>query len=349
MTGIGDRTRGGGGVARRAALAAALPVAAAAAAALAPPGRARAQPSPAAADFPNRPVTVVVPFPPGGATDLIARPLGAALQRVWGQSVVIQNRGGAGGAVGMNAGAQARPDGYTAVIAHVSYSSIPAADALFERPLGFDRDGLAPVALLTADPLIFCVKADAPWRSWQEFAEDARRRPGQIAYASSGPYSAVHLPMEMLAHAAGIRLNHVPYGGGGPAIAAVLSGTVATTASVPGVMAPQIQSGAMRPLVNTGARRVALLPEVPTAMELGLREVEFYLWVGLFTQARVDPAIQQRLREGVAAAVKEPEMLRAAAAAGMVIEHLEGAAFQEFLARDAVRIEAAVRRIGRVE
>ena len=253
------------------------------AALLAPPP-ARAQDS--AADFPNRPVTIIVPFPPGGATDLIARPLGAALQRHWGQSVVMQNRGGAGGAVGMNAGAQARPDGYTAVIAHVSYSSIPASDALFERPVSFDRAGLAPVALLTADPLIFCVKADAPWKDWGEFVADAKRRPGQIAYASSGPYSAVHLPMEMLAQAAGIQLNHVPYSGGGPAIAAVLSGTVATTASVPSVMAPQIRSGAMRPLVNTGARRVALLPEVPTAMELGLTAVEFYLWVGLFTQAR---------------------------------------------------------------
>lgn len=319
------------------------------AAALLPAARAAAQPGGAAADFPNRPVTIIVPFPPGGATDLIARPLGAALQRHWGQSVVLQNRGGAGGAVGMSAGAQARPDGYTAVIAHVSYSSIPASDALFERPPGFDRAALAPVALLTADPLIFCVKADAPWRSWQDFVADAKRRPGEIAYASSGPYSAVHLPMEMLAQAAGIRLNHVPYSGGGPAIAAVLAGTVATTASVPSVMAPQIASGAMRPLVNTGARRVALLPEVPTAMELGLREVEFYLWVGLFTQARVEPAIQARLREGVAAAVREPEMLRALSGAGMVIEHKEGAAFQEFLDRDALRITAAVNRIGRVE
>lgn len=337
--GAGHATPGGGALPRRAALA--LP------AALLAPRLAGAQDT--AADFPSRTVTIIVPFPPGGATDLIARPLGAALQRHWGQSVVLQNRGGAGGAVGMNAGAMARPDGYTAVIAHVSYSSIPASDALFDRPPSFDRATLSPVALLTADPLIFCVKADAPWKDWAEFAADAKRRPGQIAYASSGPYSAVHLPMEMLAQAAGIQLNHVPYSGGGPAIAAVLAGTVATTASVPSVMAPQIRSGAMRPLVNTGARRVALLPEVPTAQELGLAGVEFYLWVGLFTQARVDPAIQARLRQGVAAAVKEPEMQRAVQGAGMVIEHLEGQAFQDFLARDQARVEAAVKRIGRVE
>jgi len=165
--------------------------------------------------FPNRAVNIIVPFPPGGATDLIARPYGAALQRHWNQSVVLQNRGGAGGALGMNAGAMARPDGYTGVIAHVSYSSIPAADALFQRAASFERASLAPIALLTADPLIIVVKADAPWRNFQEFAEDAKRRPGEIAYGSSGPYSAVHLPFEMLAHAGGFRLNHVPYSGGG--------------------------------------------------------------------------------------------------------------------------------------
>ena len=169
-----------------------------------------ASPGLAQTSFPNRAVSIIVPFPPGGATDLIARPYGAALQRHWNQSVVLQNRGGAGGALGMNAGATARPDGYTGVIAHVSYSSIPAADALFQRPASFERGSLAPIALLTADPLIIVVKADAPWRNFQEFAADARRRPGKIAYGSSGPYSAIHLPFEMLAQAGGFRLNHVP-------------------------------------------------------------------------------------------------------------------------------------------
>ncbi|HEY4253567.1 MAG TPA: tripartite tricarboxylate transporter substrate binding protein [Roseomonas sp.] len=322
-------------ITRRAALA--LPVAAAA-------GSAQAQ-----HPFPNRPVTVIVPFPPGGATDLIARPLGAALQRVWNQGVVLQNRGGAGGGIGMAAAAVARPDGYTGLIAHVSYSSIPAADALFGRPPSFDRAALAPVALLTADPLIIVVKADAPWRSWLELLEDAKRRPGDIAYGSSGPYSAVHLPFEMLAHAGGIRLNHVPYSGGGPAITAVLGGQVAATASTPSVVSPYIRSGEMRALVSSGARRVALLPDVPTGMELGFPTVEFYLWVGLFTQTAVEAAIQARLREGVAAAVREPEMQRQLDATGMVIDHREGAAFQAFLEADRVRVEAAVQRIGKVE
>ncbi len=300
-------------------------------------------------DFPSRPVTIIVPFPPGGATDLIARPLGAALQRIWGQSVVLQNRGGAGGAIGMAAAAQARPDGYTALIAHVSYSSIPASDALFGRQPGFNRAALEPVALLTADPMIIVVHADAPWRTWPELLEDARRRPGAIAYGSSGPYSAVHLPFDMLAQAGGVRLHHVPYGGGGPAITAVMGGQVAATSSVPSVVAPRIASGQMRALVGTGAQRSALLPDVPTAMELGFPDVEFYLWVGLFSQAAAEPAVLQRLREGVAHAVREPELLRQLQATGSVIEHLEGDAFREFLGRDQRRVEAAVQRIGRVE
>jgi len=129
----------------------------------------------------------------------------------------------------------------------------------------------------------------------------------------------------------------------------VLAGTVATTASVPSVMAPQIRSGAMRPLISTGTKRVALLPDVPTAQELGLAGVEFYLWVGLFTQARVEPAIQAKWRAGVAAAVREPEMLRAVDGAGMVIDHRDGEAFRAFLGADQARVEAAVKGIGRVE
>ncbi len=306
-------------------------------------------PAAAQGEFPGRPVTIIVPFPPGGATDFIARPLGAALQRLWGQSVVLQNRAGAGGAIGMQAGATARPDGLTGLIAHVAYSSIPASDALFGRPPGFDRAALAPVALLTADPLMLVVKGDAPWRTWQDFLEDAKRRPGEVAYGSSGPYSALHLPIEMLAHAGGVRLNHVPYAGGGPALTAVLSNTIAATAAVPSVAAPFIRDGQLRALVNTGARRVALLPEVPTAMELGFHEVEFYLWVGLFTQAAVPAEIQRRLREGVAAALADADTQRQLASTGTVLDLRLGEAFQGFLAADRQRVEAAVQRIGRVE
>jgi len=312
--------------------------------AAAPP--ARAQPAP---DFPTRTVTIIVPYPPGGATDLIARPLGVGLQRHWGQPVVLQNRGGAGGAIGMNAAARATPDGYTALIAHVAYSSIPAADALFGRPPSVDIAGLAPVSLLTADPLIIVVKADAPWRSWPEFVADARRRPGELAYGSSGSYSAVHLPLEMLAGAAGMTLNHIPYAGGGPAITAVLGGQVAATASVPSVVAPYLRDNQMRALVSTGSQRIALLPEVPTAAELGFAGVEFYLWVGLFTQAGVDPAVRRRLREAVVAALREPETERLLAASGTVLDLRQGAAFEAFLDADRGRITAAVQRIGRVE
>jgi tripartite-type tricarboxylate transporter receptor subunit TctC len=300
-------------------------------------------------DFPNRPVTIIVPFPPGGATDAIARPIGAGLQKVWGQSVVLQNRGGGGGAIGMNAAQRLPADGYSALIQHVAWSSIPAADALFGRPPSIDTAAFAPIALLTADPLIFCVKADAPWRSWAEFVADAKARPGEIAYGSSGAYSAVHLPAEMLAHAAGIRLHHVPYTGGGPLMTALLGGQIATTGSVPAVMAPFIKDGQMRALVNTGAERVALLPDVPTACELGYPEVEFYLWVGLFTQAGVDPALIARWRDALAAAAQEPETRRALAGSGSVLDLRTGPEFAAFLAADARRVGTAVQRIGRVE
>ncbi|MBI2371168.1 MAG: tripartite tricarboxylate transporter substrate binding protein, partial [Deltaproteobacteria bacterium] len=165
--------------------------------------------------FPARPITLVAPFPPGGVADLTARPVAAAMEKVLKNPVVVVNKSGAAGAVGMSFVANSKPDGYTLLLSLSSISIIPEADKLFDRKPAYTMDQLVPIALISADPTILLVHADRPWRSVKEFVEDAKKRPGEISFSSSGVYGTLHMATEMLSHAAGITLRHVPYAGAG--------------------------------------------------------------------------------------------------------------------------------------
>jgi tripartite-type tricarboxylate transporter receptor subunit TctC len=306
--------------------------------------------SPAPAqDFPAKPVTFIVPFPPGGLVDLTARPVAAALERVWQQPMVISNRPGASGGVGMITAANARPDGYTLLFTHPSISTIPAADLIFGRKPSFDKSQFLPLSLIVADPLIVVVLADSPWKTFEDFAAAARKAPGTLVYASSGPYGAIHVPCEMVAHAAGIKLKHISYTGGGPMLTALLGGHVQMTALSPAQLAPHIKSGKLRPLLNTGAKRVAILPDVPTVLELGYKDAEFYLWCGLFGPATLPGPIADKVRAGVAKVAHDPDFLKQMQNAGLPVEYKDAPDFRKFWMADATRIEAAIKRIGKVE
>ena len=302
-----------------------------------------------AQSYPTRPISLVVPFPPGGVADIVARPVAEALSRELGQPVVIENKPGAGGGIGMGAVAKAKADGYTLLMALSSLTVIPEADAILGRAPMFALGDLRPIARYTADPTVLAVRADSPWKTYDDFVTDAKRRPDTIAYSSSGAYSAVHLPIEMLAHSAGIKLRHIPYSGGGPALTAVLGNVVATTAGAPAVLAPQIKAGELRALVTTGVSRHPLLPDVPTAKELGYQGAEFYLWVGLFASAKTDEAMVQQLRRDVARAAADAEFVQYMGRLGAPLDVRDGPAFQAFLQQDSERISAAIRRIGKVD
>jgi len=174
-------------------------------------------PAPAMAQerYPSRPITVVAPFPLGGVADLTARPVAAALERVLKNPVVVVNKTGAAGAVGMSFVANSKPDGYTLLLSLSSISIIPEADKLFDRKPAYTMDQLVPIALVSADPTILVVHADRPWRSVKELVEDAKKRPAEISFSSSGIYGTLHMATEMLSHAAGIKLKHVPTPGPG--------------------------------------------------------------------------------------------------------------------------------------
>jgi tripartite-type tricarboxylate transporter receptor subunit TctC len=299
--------------------------------------------------FPSRAVTLVVGFPPGGQADLAARPVAAALERIWRQPVVVQNRGGAAGALGNAHVARSAPDGTTLLMALSSIAVIPAAERLFGRTPPYTMDQFTPIALVNADPTMLAVPANAPWATLEDFLEAARRAPGTIPYGSSGTYGTLHVAMEMLAAAAGVRLLHVPFGGAGPAITALLGGQISALASAPGTLTQHVASGRLRVLGCWGKDRVAAFPEVPTFIERGFPAVEFYIWAGLFAPAATPAPIVTALRGAIRQAVQDPDLVRAFTAAGAPVAYLDQPEFQRFFDTDTARLLAAVQRIGRVE
>jgi len=298
--------------------------------------------------FPSRPITIVAPFPPGGVADLTARPVAAAMEKVLKSPVGVVNKTGAAGAVGMQSVAVAKPDGYTLLLALSSISIIPEADKIFDRKPAFTVDQFAPIALISADPTVLVVPADKPWKTARDFIEDAKNRPGQISYSSSGIYGTLHMAMELLSHAAGIKLRHVPHAGAGPALTAILGGHVDALASGPAVVLPHIKAGKLRALAGWGDKRVAALPDVPTFKELGYPDAEFYTWAGLFAPKATPEGVLTRLRSAVRDAVNDPDFKAAMDKLETPIAFKQGEEFQRFFDADARRLADGVRKVGRI-
>ena len=308
-----------------------------------------AAPAPAQETFPNRPVTIVNPFPPGGQVDIAGRPLAAAMERILKQPVVLVNKPGAAGAVGMQSVAVAKPDGYTIVMTVPAITTVPEVDKLFGRPPAFTRDQFAPIALVNADPTIIVVNAEQPWKSVKELLEDAKKRPGEITFSSSGIYGASHVPMEMLLHAAGgLKMRHLPTTGGGPATTAVLGGHAHLWASTIGPAVPHIKSGKFRALAVTGAQRQPFFPDVPTLKELGY-DVEYYLWIGMFAPKATPAPVMKVLRDTVRKAAQDPEFKGAMEKVQVPVIYKDADEFQSWWDTEAVKLGEVIKRIGKVE
>ena len=296
--------------------------------------------------YPSRPISIVNPFPPGGIADLTGRPLAATFERLLKQPVVVINKAGAAGAVGAQFASVAKPDGYTLLIALVSISSTPEVDKLFGRPATYTRDQFVGIARLNADPPVLAV--NGPWKTLKELVDDAKKRPGEITFASSGPYGASHLPLEMFLQAARLKMRHLPTTGGGPATAAVLGGHAQLWASPPALAAPHVEAGKMRALATWGATRLAAFPDVPTLKELGY-DVEYYIWTGLFAPRGVPANVVQTLRDATRRAVEDPEFKSAMEKARTPIAYQDADEFKTFWDRDAQRIAATIQFIGKTD
>jgi tripartite-type tricarboxylate transporter receptor subunit TctC len=300
------------------------------------------------AQYPERTITMVVPFPPGGVADTVARPVAEALGKELKQTVVIENKAGAGGALGMGHAARAAPDGYTLLMALSSISVLPEADKLFGRKPAFTLNQLKPIARFTADPTVFVVRADAPWKTLEEFLADAKRRPGAYNYGSSGNYGTMHVPMEMLKASAGFRMVHIPFTGAGPAVVALLGGQVDAIASGPATVAQHVRSGRLRALAHWGERPLLALPEVPSLTSLGHR-VKYAQWSGLFVPAGTPDDVVQKLRAAARKVAADAQVQQVIRTAGSPVEYLDAPEFQSYWDQDVAVMAEVVRRIGKVE
>lgn len=316
---------------------------ASAAAALAAPALARAQ-----ARFPDRPITIVAPFPPGGQADLAARPVAATLQKLLGQPVVVQNRAGAGGAIGHAAVAKSAPDGYTLLMALPSFVFLPESMRIRGQPPSYEVEELAPIARVLADPMLLGVPT-GKWNSAAEFVADAKRRPDQISYSSSGIYGTLHIATEMMAAGVGLKFLHVPFTGAGPALSAFVAGTVDFIAATPGVLKPAIDAGRMKVLANWGARRHKDFADAPTWMEQGFGAVEYYNWAGLFGPAATPQPVQAILRDAMQKAMADPETIRIFEGAGAEPAFQNADDFAAFVRADTARLVNVIRTIGRID
>lgn len=297
--------------------------------------------------FPSRPIQMIVPFPPGGVADITGRPTAHVMGKLLKQSVVVQNRPGAGGSVGAALAARSAPDGYTILMALSSISVLPVADRLQGRTPAYELDQLAPIALISADPTVLVVREDGPYKTLKDLVDAAKARPGTINYGSSGVYGTLHVAMEIFASAAGIKLFHIPYQGGGPAVAALLGGQIDALASGPSAAIGQIKAGKMRALAVWGDKRLASLPDVPSMKELGY-DATFYIWSGLFAPAATPQPVMAVLRDAVRRTVADPEFKDAMAKVETPIAYLDASEFKIFLDRDSQRLRIAVERIGKV-
>jgi tripartite-type tricarboxylate transporter receptor subunit TctC len=298
--------------------------------------------------YPARAISIVVAFPPGGLADNTARPVAVVLERLLKQPVAILNKPGAAGAVGNQSVATSKPDGYTLLMALVSVSVLPEVDKLFGRPQNYTIEQLTGIARVNADPSMLVVRADAPWKTLKDLVDDAKKRPGEIVFTSSGLYGAAHIPMEMFIKAAGIKMRHLPTTGGGPMMNAMLGGHAQAVMTPVSLAAAHVKAGKLRLLAHSGTAPVAAFPEVPSFKAQDY-DVEYTAWAGLVAPKGTPPQVIKILRDAMREAVKAPEVVNSHAKLETPIAYMDADEFNAWWAKDAARLAEVVKQVGKVE
>ena len=297
-----------------------------------------------AQSYPAKPIHLIVPFPPGGGNDTVARAIAQQIGPDLGQPVVVDNRPGAGGSVGAELAAKAPPDGYTLFLAGVgSHAVNPNLHA--RLPYDPVRD-FAPITLVASAPSVLVVNPAVPARSVAEFTAYARANPGKLNYASNGQGSAAQLAAAMYESMAGVMMVHVPYKGIAPALTDLLSGEVQLMFGTVVALVPHIQAGKLRALAVTSRSRSALLPEVPTLAESGLPDYEAGSWYGIMAPAGTPRDIIERLHAAIVKALAQPEVAKRLAAEGAIVIGSTPAAFGAHVKAELARVAAVVRAAG---
>lgn len=285
--------------------------------------------------YPQRPVNLIVPWPPGGAVDLLARQLGGVLAMELGQPVVIENKSGANGSIGHAQAVRAAPDGYTTLLA--TNSTFVIGPHLYKQlPYQHERD-LAPVSLLGASPLVLTINPSLKIKTLAQLLALAREKPGRLTFASGGQGSTSHLAAEQLMALTGIEMTHIPYQGGGPAANAVMSGEVDMAFLDLGVSLPFLSSNRLLPLAVSSDQRSPLLPQVPTVAESGVKNFEIATAFALFVPARTPAAVIDRLHDALIKALDEPDLRQKLVRQGVILKGTTPAELRDYTSRENLR------------
>jgi tripartite-type tricarboxylate transporter receptor subunit TctC len=293
--------------------------------------------------YPTKPVTLVVPQPAGGGADVFCRTLQPQMQEFLGQSVVIDNRGGAAGNIGTAAGARAAADGYT--VTFVNQGALTINPHLYPNP-GFTLDQFIPVSLLASVDLVICAHPSVNGSTLKEVLDLARKAPGKLNYSSAGNGSANHLAGELLKSMAGVAITHIPYRGGGPATTAALAGEVELTVAFPQAVVAHIKAGKLKALAVTGSKRSAALPDVPTVAEAGLKGYEFSSWFGFALPKGTPEAIVTKVRDAALHALKAPANIEKLAATMTTPLGTGQKEFAEHIAKESAQFGKLIKQVG---
>jgi tripartite-type tricarboxylate transporter receptor subunit TctC len=280
--------------------------------------------------YPNKPLRIVVAFPPASSNDMLARFIGAKLTERWGQQVIVENRAGANGIIGTDVAARATPDGYTFLVVSTSHTMNAAVYKLPFDPV----KSFVGISMIGAGPNMLAAHPSFPASSVKELVALAKLKPGQIGYATSGTGGINHFGGELLARIAGVKLLHVPYKGGAPAMTDVMGGHVPLIVCTMPLCAPQVKAGRIKALGVGGTQRSPLLPDVPTIAESGAPGYEFTVWWGMLAPAGTPAPIVERMNAEVASILRAPEAHQKLAAEGAEPRPMMSAEFSKLLASE---------------
>jgi tripartite-type tricarboxylate transporter receptor subunit TctC len=295
-----------------------------------------------ASDYPSKPIRIIVPAGAGGAADLLARAVAERMGPAMKTSIVVDNKGGAGGIIGADAVAKAAPDGYTLM---VTSNTLVIAPSLFKAPYNTQKD-LAPIGMIATSPNILAVSAESKIKTLAELIALAKKSPGDVTYGSPAIGSAAHLTVEMLSRAAGIQMTHVPFKGPQQAVLETLSGRIPVTIAGVSNVLPHIASGKLVPLAVTGTRRSPLAPGIPTFEELGIKDVNVTLWFGMFAPAATPAPIVQKLSEQLNLALKNPATVAHLATLGFEPDDSTSADLADTVRREEPTFAAIIKAAG---
>ena len=294
--------------------------------------------------YPNKPLRIIVPFAPGGATDLIARAVGQKLTDSLGQPVVVENRTGASGMIGADLVAKAPPDGYTLLMA--STAEIAINPSLYPKMAYDPAKDLAPVTLAGITPLILVVNPNSPARSVQDLVAQAKSKPGSVAFASAGNGSVQHLSGELLKTITKAEMTHIPYKGAAPALVDVLGGQVTMFFSGMPPAMPHVKSGKLRAIAVTTPKRSPAAPDVPTMTEAGIQGFDISNWFGVFAPAGTPEEILNKLNAEIVKALNLPDVKERLASQGAEVVGNSRAEFQKFIAAEMAKYSKLIKESG---